>query len=395
MNHNKPLKIKQKGLALPLVMCVVLILSILGVGLLTLGYQTRLRAIRTASEIFARSAADAGVTKALYDMNTKLQTKPWNDSTLPLASDVALPGCDAIYSYTITKSGSDYVVTSTGNYGQTQKQVTGTLSLKSPFDCPIFGDQSATLYNSSTVDQYNTDSSTPALWAGTNSISSKAFTLKNNAQMNGNVIVGVDGNPSAVIDNKGTISGTQYAMTELYKLLSISVPASLAALPSQGTLTGGTLNSSAKCNLINLGNSDTLTIDGQVSLYVIGNISLGNSAQIQVNPNASLIVYLGGNLSSNNGSGINNQTQTPKKMLIYGLDTCTSMNFKNNSAMYGAIYAPRAAVTYYNGVPLYGSIIAKSFETKNSAAIHYDASLRNANANDEAVTFKIKTWSDD
>jgi hypothetical protein len=386
---------KRYGLALPLVMCVVLILSMLGIGLLTLGYQARLQSIKNASAISARTAADAGLIKALYDMNIKIQTKPWNDSTLPLASNVLLPGCETVYGYTITKSGSDYVVAAVGNYRHAQKNVSCTLALGGVFDYPIFADQSITLYNGSSIDQYNTAADTPTLTVGTNSIAAKAVTLKTNATINGNVAVGVDGNPATVIDNKGTITGSQSAMSAKNTLRSVTVPSAISSQATKGNITTNTtISSSGKYTTVNLGAGKVITISGNVTLYVTGNITLGNSAQITVNPNASLTLYLGGKLTSNNGSGINNLTQVPKKALIYGLDTCASMTFKNNITLYAAIYAPKAAITYHNGVPLYGSVIAKSFETKNSAAIHYDASLRNVTVNDDLVTFKVKKWSE-
>lgn len=112
------LNTKKYGMALPLVMCTIVILLILGVGLLSLGFQARLQAIRTTCEIAARCAADAGLTKALYEMNKKLETKPWNESSLPVSALISLPYSDTSYTYTVNKSGGDYSVTATGFYGR-------------------------------------------------------------------------------------------------------------------------------------------------------------------------------------------------------------------------------------------------------------------------------------
>lgn len=124
-------------------------------------------------------------------------------------------------------------------------------------------------------------------------------------------------------------------------------------------------------------------------------VTLGNSAEIVVDANGSLIMYIGGSFEGKNSSAINNRTKDPKKCKIYGLFTCTEMRFKNSSDFYGAIYAPNAEIIFDNSADAYGSIVAKKFEQKNSAKFNYDASLRNANVSDEAVRFVIKQWREE
>jgi hypothetical protein len=45
-----------------------------------------------------------------------------------------------------------------------------------------------------------------------------------------------------------------------------------------------------------------------------------------------------------------------------------------------------------NSAAMYGSVIAKTFEQRNSGTFNYDASLRDASVNDEAVRFVITNW---
>ncbi len=59
---------KQRGSALVLAVSIVVILAIIGVGLLRLGFYSRLQAIRTTQKISARAAADAGIEHALVAM---------------------------------------------------------------------------------------------------------------------------------------------------------------------------------------------------------------------------------------------------------------------------------------------------------------------------------------
>lgn len=53
-----------------------MILLAMSVGLLSLGLNSRIYSMRTASDIAARCAADAGLTMAVFEMNEKLKVKP-------------------------------------------------------------------------------------------------------------------------------------------------------------------------------------------------------------------------------------------------------------------------------------------------------------------------------
>jgi hypothetical protein len=178
------------------------------------------------------------------------------------------------------------------------------------------------------------------------------------------------------------------------------VPDNLLSSPSQGVITSPTtITTSAKYDSINLGNSEIITIDGSVTLYVVGDVILDNSAEIQIvepqtNPNASLVLYLGGNIIMQNGGTINNLAKNPTILKIYALDSCTSISFKNSGNFYGAIYAPAADVHQYNSVQMYGAIVANNFRQDVNADFYYDASLRDVSLNDEGARFVIKKWSE-
>ena len=45
-----------------------------------------------------------------------------------------------------------------------------------------------------------------------------------------------------------------------------------------------------------------------------------------------------------------------------------------------------------NSATVYGAVVVKTFDMKNSGVFMYDASLRDVNINDELVRFEIKRW---
>jgi len=77
MKTNKTVKLKNRGVALPLALIAIVLLLTVGTSILSMGLNARVYSIRDASDISARCAADAGLTKALYEMNQKLQSKSW------------------------------------------------------------------------------------------------------------------------------------------------------------------------------------------------------------------------------------------------------------------------------------------------------------------------------
>lgn len=403
MIMRKMLQSKPKGSVLLLVAAALILLFLTGMGIMSLGLRSRLQAIRTASEIAARCAADAGMTKAVFEMSEKLKVKPWSDSNLPDATNQALPNCNMFFSYTVVPEGNDvYGVSATGDYGQTQRTVNSTLQLRGPFEFAIFMQNTLNLMNGTTVDGYNLDADDRPLQIGTNSTAAGAVNSKLGVTINGDVVVGAGGNPDVVINSKleAVITGDTYAAPEEWEFDPVSVPAGLQALASQGTLVATTtLVAPTKYDAIALPNGEVVTINGPVVLYVIGDVTLDNSAEIRIvdpntNPDAFLVIYLGGNFTCKNGGFINNMAQDATKCKIYGLDTCKSIVFMTNTIFFGAIYAPSANVQLNNSVEYYGSVVANSFMQSVNADFHYDGALRNVAVNDEAVRFVVKHWSE-
>lgn len=392
---KKLLQSKKLGAATPLALLVVVLLLAVGTGLLGLGLNSRIFSIRTTSDITARCAADAGLAKALFEMNEKLKVDTWDDSSLPQATNISLPNCDAVFSYKVTGDlGSGYKIQSTGNSDQAQRTVSCILQLQGPFESAIFTKQYIYMKSGGVVDWYNYDAGDTDLKIGTNSTIADSVFLANGSVVNGDIGVGMGGDPDVVIDDNGaTVKGNTFTLTQIYELPSVTVPESLESSSSLGTIKDNTtITKSGKYDNINLQGNKVITVDGDVTLYITSDLVLGNSAELQIEKDASLILYLAGNLEGKNSSAINNLTQDPQQLTIYGLDSSQTMVFKNSSDFYGTIYAPNADVIMHNSGDVYGAVTAQSFEQKNSATFNYDASLRDVTINDDLVHFTIRNW---
>jgi hypothetical protein len=393
-------KLKCEGAALILAVLAMTLLLIIGAALLTLGFQSRALQIHTSSDIVARCAADAGLTKVLYEINQQLQTGQLNPDNFPQAIDVPLQGSDSTFSYQVEQIDGKYVLEATGISNGVQRTVQATLILSNPFDFAIFAVDKVTMQNGSLIDWYNYTEEDDKMKVGTNSTNSGAIDLKNSITINGDVAVGFGGNPDDVVlvKNGSVVTGDIYALTSTNTLQSVIVPEYLQDLPPGDSITGNkTLYNSGRYDEVDLGNSKTITVQGPVEIYVTGDITLDNSSSIVIDESvqdSSLTVYLAGNLDSKNSCTINNNTEIPRNFKLYGLDTCTSLDFRNSSDFYGLIYAPCADVVFHNSVDIYGSVIGKTIDLKNSANVYYDASLRQTQDDDELVKLKIDRWSE-
>jgi len=387
----------RRGFALAAMLCAVVILLIIGVGLLQFGLQGRRLAVSTSSGIASRCAADAGLTKALYEMNEKLKVLPWDNSNLPKLTDEILMNTDASHSYAVTGDlNNGHFAESMGNYGLEGKTIRCSFPLQGLFEYAIFGDEYIHLTNGGTVDWYNYDTDDKSLQIGTNSTIADSVVLDNGAILNGDVVIGAGGDPDVVI-NKTTanITGNTYVMPKEYDLPLITVPDWLATLPSGGTINNSiTISSSAKYDNIDIGNNHVITIDGEVSLYIAGDIILDNTAELQIigEDNVSLTLYVDGNIISDNSGTINNLSKDATQLVIYGLDDCLSIILNNDIDFYGAIYAPNADIVMMNSGDVYGSVVGNSIDQTNAATFNYDASLREVSVEDIGVRFVIKQW---
>jgi hypothetical protein len=182
-------------------------------------------------------------------------------------------------------------------------------------------------------------------------------------------------------------------MSEKFILNSVVVPSYLSGMSSGGKITSNTtITSSGKYSEINLKSNKTITIDGNIELYVTGDITLGNSAEITIDSDSTLSLFIDGDIESKNGSSFNNETEDATKFKIFGSGSDQDMIFKNSSDFYGAIYAPNAYVELKNSADMYGSVICDEFEQKNSSDFYYDLNLRNVTYSDLGIRFAIAEW---
>jgi hypothetical protein len=402
---KKQLQSKRRGDAMSLAVVAVMLLLAVGTGLLGLGLHARVYSVRTTSDIVARCAADAGLTMALFEMNEQLKTQPWSDSVLPEQTTQQLSNCDAVFNYRVTSGADGYVIESVGTSGICQKRVYATLELQGLFEHAILTRETLALKSGTLVDGYNsldpsdTDSDVDV---GTQSTSDDAVILNNGVTVEGDVIVGVGGNPDTVIKDLGATAGDKYAGTQNDPLPAITPPAlpnKASDISAKGATVTLTPADSGRYSAIDLKNASVPGVleitGGAVTLHITGDITLGQSCEIIVRDGASLTIYADGDIQCANGSDINseNPPEAASTLQLFATgEGPQSFDLKAKSEFTGVIYAPNANILLYAGGDAYGSIVANTFEFKSGGNYHYDEALRQVETDDQGVRFVVKRW---
>ena len=394
---------------MPVAVTAIVILLALGVGLLAMGVNTRISAIRTASDITARCAADSGLAMALFEMNQKLQNKPWIEGTLPSDEDVALLNCDATTSYQVTGDlGSGYTIQSLGFSGNANRSVTVSIRVMSAFEHAILTLNNLTLKSGTTVDGYNSSDPTDTdleVSIGSMATANDSVVLNNGAIIDGGVFVGGGSDMDTAIKDLGATTDGKFT-TAPVPLPPVTAPTltnkgSISVTGVTTTITSADSGQYSSINLNSQGPTKPAILEvsggGNVALHITGDIGLGNTAEIYVRDGTTLTMYVDGDIVCAMGSSISREgsPQEPASILLYATGEGTqNFDLKAKSAWTGVIYAPNTNIDLYAGADAYGAIVANSFEFKQGGNFHYDKALSTMTADDEAVVFIVNRWSE-
>jgi hypothetical protein len=235
------------------------------------------------------------------------------------------------------------------------------------------------------VDSYNSSTAPGGLYSPAVARSNACvLTLSTNA---GAILIGtgaIDG--KAVTGPGGTVSGGYNVTGIIEDNASVQIPDVIAPfvygtgiVPSAGNYNGTDVTyllQSGNYNLpsLLLTNGMTMVVTGNATLYVNGSVSNIGSATIYITPNASLKLYVNGNISLT-GGGIVNGSEFPANCAIYGLPGCLAVKLAGNGDFIGTVYAPDANLTIGGNGSVLGALTANSISLVANGTLHFDESL--------------------
>jgi len=140
--------------------------------------------------------------------------------------------------------------------------------------------------------------------------------------------------------------------------------------------------------------SGKVLVVGNATLWVTDSVNIGTGDFIEIAPGASLKLYVSAASATIAGQGVVNDGGFAKDFQYFGLPTNTSIDYKGNSAFYGVIYAPEAALKLGGGgttdIDYNGSLTVASLTMNGHYHIHYDESLQPA----QAGAFVVSAWNE-
>jgi hypothetical protein len=223
-----------------------------------------------------------------------------------------------------------------------------------------------------------------------------------------------------VATNAGTVSGaaniTGVERTDFYQEpIPVGAPTwsayngSISSVNNTTTINAGAASGSSitryQLSTISLSGSKTLTLAGNadgsqtyIEIYVTGDVSVGGTAQIVVQPGVSAKIYFSGNVDIS-GNGIVNSKNQPLDLQLYGIapsdGSSKHVSLGGNGQITAAVYAPNHDVTVNGGGTsghVFGSVVGKTVTMTGVTNLHFDEALGDGGI---INNYKIVSWFED
>ncbi len=374
----------------------------------------------------ALNVAESGVEEAIWEIkyNNGLfaAADGWTgtDPKVKTASLTTSSG-QSLGSYTVTVSdptgtapiiesvGSALYQTSTAAEARTVEVVLDVES-SATYTRAAFGDQEIHMDSNACTDSFDsrdgpynaqTNRGTDGD-VGTNATASGKIHMDSNADIYGDAQVGVGGNPATVIslDSNATISGTSTALTDAVTIPSITAPTGLI---SRGSLSyddndDHAISASGEYTSFTVDGNSSITISGDTTIYVSGDFSMDSNSDLYIASGADVDLYVGGSVLVTSNATINNLTQDPSKLKIYGTDALiddgsdAGIRLQSNTDIYATVHAKNSTVYLDSNAEVFGAVMSKKVTIQSNSCVHYDIALGDAGSSGSSAA--IATWQE-
>jgi hypothetical protein len=376
---------------------------------------------RASRHITAFSLAEAGIERAIWELNHGDITSWSGDSSARVMtiSDFQSSEGNVVGSIDIKIINPDTenpVIEATGKVAgaapvKTMRTAQVVLKRGDPpplFDYAVFGKETIDVNSNALVDSYDSSKGNYGGTnvgfdgnVGTNSDAYGSIDLAANAKIYGSAYTGPESDPATAIITRSNalITGDRGALSEPKEMPSVTPPEDLTyrgAYDLSGTNID-TISESGQYASFNLRSNAKVRITGDVTLYVTGDFSMQSNTQLEIAEGSSLTLFLGGSFEQDSNTQMNNLSKKASNLVVLGTDSFNGqMQWNSNTQFWGAVYVPEANVDLNSNADFFGAIIGKSVNSISSnARIHYDVAL-----SDSIVDFGgdypyvVKSWQE-
>ncbi|MCD6249435.1 MAG: pilus assembly PilX N-terminal domain-containing protein [candidate division Zixibacteria bacterium] len=376
----------EKGSAILITLVIIGLVSLLGVMAINTSVSETELSFNQIHSDKAFYVAQSGARRAFAEL---CEDTSWTTGYSDVSYSNGLYSVQVIDSTTDSSLIDTVILRSTGEYNGAHSTVELWVvpGVFHPFEHAMFGKSLVDIRNSFVTDSYNSDSGT---YAATSLVeagdvgSNGNIIVKNGAFIGGDVVSSLLGgtsvNPGATVT--GTISDTapeqdipdvpqsEFDWAETVNDASTGLSGSYSYNPASGTLLS----------------TGTVTLTSGV--YYFSDITLKNSASLELAPGADVTIYITGDIELKNSSEMNT-TGDSGDLIIYSQG---DFILKNSGDVAAVFYSSNGTADLRNSGEFYGSIVADEIICHNSANFHYDRNLgnieRDGNGDLEMVAFR-------
>jgi hypothetical protein len=392
---------RERGDALVISVFIVVIMVGLATAMLTTSVQDS-KLARVETEVMrTQYVAEAGVNHAILDL------LGGGSGNIGTESDPEEFSGGTVWVVAVDNGDDTYTLTSSADVEGQQQGIEVVISPTwvSMFTMALFGDLDLGASGTVFTDSYDTDLGTYASQAvNTDVMTGVTYarpygTLGSNGDivLRGGVTVMGDATPGpgrtvTIIGSTVHVSGSTAPADQTTALprFDYSPPiASAGDLSLSGanlTLTAGTY----RYGSVQMSATSRITIQGDVDLYIDGNVSVTAQAMFDIAPGAKLKIHHGGGTFKVAGNGVLNQDKEPNRCVLYSRSTDVMM--VGNSGLYAAIYAPDAVIDPGGTTDIFGSFVGSQIYVGGDAQFHYDEALARDPDLGFAGSYRIVSW---
>jgi fibro-slime domain-containing protein len=243
----------------------------------------------------------------------------------------------------------------------------------------------------------------------TNSTASDRVTVQSKGLIRGPVNVGFGGNPSTVIDNEGTITGTVGVLSAAYPMIDVLLPEApdlaglVATLTVSGTttLTGDTNDEDDSVPLVKYYNTlkvnpgGVLRIEGELQIRVDTEFSMDKGSLVLL-PGGSVTIYAAGGANVRIKESLVATDEADPSGVLINAAGAGDLVFDKNAYAYLTITAPERKLEIKDGSHVYGSFIGDDLDVHGGmSAMHVDMSTARAGSTSFACMVRESIDLDD
>ncbi|MEM6257051.1 MAG: LamG-like jellyroll fold domain-containing protein [Planctomycetota bacterium] len=239
------------------------------------------------------------------------------------------------------------------------------------------------VHDSARIDSYNSSlgtyaSQTPGTNAvvTTNSTSSNKFDVESSGYVGGDGYIGVGGSTSSVFRVNGTLTGSELALSEEILINSMGAPTGLGSSEGNFSRSSGStvISSDRTFTDMTLTSSATVTISGDVTIWVQDDFLMSGSSQLLVPDGSSLSIYVADNVDLNDSSQLNPDTSGTDRVTMYAYGE-QNVDLTGSAIMSGTLYTDDD-LDMNDSTHFYGRVLAEEdIQLEGSAEIHHDTAL--------------------